>query len=51
METVKVNRKGHPCNPVTVNKEDMLKDDVIVGDEPKKEPVKEPKKKEQKKSK
>ena len=48
MEIVKVNRKGHPCNPVTVNKEDMLKDDVIVGDEPKKvkkEPVKESKSK------
>ena len=37
MEIVKVNRKGHPSNPVTVYKEDMLKDDVIVGDEKKAE--------------
>ena len=37
MDIVSVNRKGHPLNPVRVERADMLKDDVIVDpNEPKK---------------
>ena len=35
-----VNRKNHPCNPVRINKEDMLKDDVIVGSKKAEKPPK-----------
>ncbi len=37
MKTVLVTRKGHPFNPIKVERSDMLKDDVIVDpNEPKK---------------
>jgi len=44
-EIVLVDRKDHPCNPVRVYKSDMLKDDVIHGEAPKKEVKKEKKSK------
>ena len=37
MDIVLVNRKGHPLNPIRVERADMEKDDVIVDpDSPKK---------------
>jgi hypothetical protein len=32
MDIVEVNRKGHPCNPVRVERSEMIEGDEIVGE-------------------